>query len=407
MANLTDASSFDPVYQLEVTDRVKGGAGGIANSQAQSLANRTLYLKNALEALDGSGGPFDYDASGGAVPAPGTGSGLAGAIKRKDQFVVSVAGTVSGVPLQVGDSLLAKKDLPTLITDYVIVQGNSVLATPTVLGLIKLVQNISGGAAADTTLSVTGLINIFAQLASPTFTGNPLAPTQAPGNNTTRLANTAFVMAAIAVEITARAAADTTLQNNINAEQASRISSDNSESVTRNVADNTLQSNIDAANTARANADITLQNNINAEITARAAAISAEAAARAANDTAIINSIPIIRMLGGTLTKNVGNGAGSEVKVLNAELPNRKLGFWCTVNIDATNAGDVGVLTYLLVGLSAGNIISQSDPGYAGNANGGRFSWFCPMPPGQDATFRIGHFIGSTAFATIEILSYM
>jgi hypothetical protein len=37
-----------------------------------------------------------------------------------------------------------------------------------------------------------------APLASPALTGNPTAPTQAPGNNTTRLATTAFVAAAVA-----------------------------------------------------------------------------------------------------------------------------------------------------------------------------------------------------------------
>ena len=45
MANLTPASSFDNVYQLGTSDPVLGGAGGIANAQAQALANRTEWLK--------------------------------------------------------------------------------------------------------------------------------------------------------------------------------------------------------------------------------------------------------------------------------------------------------------------------------------------------------------------------
>ena len=47
---------------------------------------------------------------------------------------------------------------------------------------------------------VSGLqtaLDAKAALASPAFTGTPTAPTQAPGNNTTRLATTAFVQAAI------------------------------------------------------------------------------------------------------------------------------------------------------------------------------------------------------------------
>lgn len=47
---------------------------------------------------------------------------------------------------------------------------------------------------------ITGLVSALADkaaLASPTFTGNPTAPTQTVGNNTTRLATTAFVTAAV------------------------------------------------------------------------------------------------------------------------------------------------------------------------------------------------------------------
>ena len=43
--NLTPVTSFDDVYQIETTDPVLGGAGGIANLQAQSLTNRTEWLK--------------------------------------------------------------------------------------------------------------------------------------------------------------------------------------------------------------------------------------------------------------------------------------------------------------------------------------------------------------------------
>ena len=43
--NLTPVTSFDDVYQIETTDSVLGGAGGIANLQALSLTNRTEWLK--------------------------------------------------------------------------------------------------------------------------------------------------------------------------------------------------------------------------------------------------------------------------------------------------------------------------------------------------------------------------
>lgn len=52
MANLTELTNFDTgIYQIETTDLVLGGAGAIANSQAQALANRTKYLKSNLYRL--------------------------------------------------------------------------------------------------------------------------------------------------------------------------------------------------------------------------------------------------------------------------------------------------------------------------------------------------------------------
>ncbi len=50
--NLTETSTFDSgIYQIETTDVVLGGAGAIANMQAQSLANRTTFLKDNLYRL--------------------------------------------------------------------------------------------------------------------------------------------------------------------------------------------------------------------------------------------------------------------------------------------------------------------------------------------------------------------
>ncbi|WP_425431524.1 phage tail protein [Escherichia coli] len=51
----------------------------------------------------------------------------------------------------------------------------------------------------------------YAQKASPTFTGTPKAPTAAAGNNSTQLANTAFVQAAIAALVASSPAALDTL----------------------------------------------------------------------------------------------------------------------------------------------------------------------------------------------------
>ncbi|SMB82392.1 Phage tail fibre repeat-containing protein [Pasteurella testudinis DSM 23072] len=52
MANLTETSTFESgIYQLEKTDPVVAGKDGIANKQAQQLANRTKYLKAEQDKL--------------------------------------------------------------------------------------------------------------------------------------------------------------------------------------------------------------------------------------------------------------------------------------------------------------------------------------------------------------------
>lgn len=54
------------------------------------------------------------------------------------------------------------------------------------------------GNDANFSTTVTNALAAKAPLASPTFTGTPAAPTAAPGTNTTQLATTAFVTAAVA-----------------------------------------------------------------------------------------------------------------------------------------------------------------------------------------------------------------
>lgn len=47
MANLTPTPGWNEVFQLETDTPVLGGAGGVANSQAQALLNRTAFLEGA------------------------------------------------------------------------------------------------------------------------------------------------------------------------------------------------------------------------------------------------------------------------------------------------------------------------------------------------------------------------
>jgi hypothetical protein len=54
MANLPETPEWvEGIYQLERTDKIKGGQGGIANRQAEQLNKRALYLKQEHEELEG------------------------------------------------------------------------------------------------------------------------------------------------------------------------------------------------------------------------------------------------------------------------------------------------------------------------------------------------------------------
>lgn len=53
MANLVETASFDDgIYRIETTDAVVGGESGIANKAAKGLANRTKWLKAAIDAIN-------------------------------------------------------------------------------------------------------------------------------------------------------------------------------------------------------------------------------------------------------------------------------------------------------------------------------------------------------------------
>lgn len=53
MANVTESNIWEAgIYQLEETDLVLAGPDGIANQQAKQLANRTLWLRNAMRGFN-------------------------------------------------------------------------------------------------------------------------------------------------------------------------------------------------------------------------------------------------------------------------------------------------------------------------------------------------------------------
>lgn len=62
MTKITESGRWEEsVYQIQRGDKVKGGRDGVANIQPQQLANRTQYLKQAIEGLSVSEQPFDNE----------------------------------------------------------------------------------------------------------------------------------------------------------------------------------------------------------------------------------------------------------------------------------------------------------------------------------------------------------
>jgi hypothetical protein len=120
------------------------------------------------------------------------------------QRYVGIYGNTSNAITKVEGTEAALATYPTtpvnsIVIGYVLVNDASASSTPDLSGyLLKLdkatqATNVTG--TNDTTY-VTPLANaVKANLASPTFTGTPLAPTATVGTSTTQLATTAFVEA--------------------------------------------------------------------------------------------------------------------------------------------------------------------------------------------------------------------
>jgi hypothetical protein len=293
------------VFQLETGTAVQGGVGGASNTPLLHLANRTLYLKQHVDALEAAasgyapinspvftGTPtaptaplgdrtlkvanttFVRDTVGGvtsksvagssnvALTAVECGSGtliLTGVLTGNINVTVPDATpakwvvanrttgaftitfkTVTGTGVVLGQGLnnevfsdgtnvlQSKTDFPAVAltgASTAVTQGSNdnstkvattayvdsavagatgvAAASETVAGKVELATAAETATGTDNTRAVhpAGLKSVtdtLAPLNSPGFTGNPTATTQAAGNNTTRLATTAFVQGEIA-----------------------------------------------------------------------------------------------------------------------------------------------------------------------------------------------------------------
>lgn len=137
-------------YILGILGIANGGTGASTASGART--NLDVYSKSEVDAFvvglyDDRG---NYDASGNTFPASG-GSGSAGAILKGDIWLISVAGTLGGKAVEVGDSVRALTDSPgqtasnwaTMQVNYGDTITNTIFRPKTVVEILSGTRTLS------------------------------------------------------------------------------------------------------------------------------------------------------------------------------------------------------------------------------------------------------------------------
>lgn len=193
------AQALDGV-ELQVNDRVSIEVQG---SDLVVLGRNTDDPQDA----GGGGGPFQpLDSDLTAIAALTTTSFGRALLSQADAAATrGTIGVVIGTDVQAYDSDLAA--IAALSTTSfgrsLLTQANAAAA----LATIGAAASSHTHAQSDITSLVSDLA-LKAPLASPALTGNPTAPTQTAGNNSTRIATTAYADGAVSTEASARSSAD-------------------------------------------------------------------------------------------------------------------------------------------------------------------------------------------------------
>ncbi|UYA61176.1 Phage tail fiber protein [Pectobacterium sp. F1-1] len=220
MANLSEQKSWiDGIYQLETSDPVVAGPGGISNRQAEQLASRTAYLKKMQETTGESlqvhlaaSDPHSQYAPKASPAFTGTPTAPTTAQTANNTQIATTAFVKTAIAALINGSPAALDTLQELANAL----GNDPHFSTTILNAIAEVKT-----------EVTTKLNAhastldahpqYAPKASPTFTGTPTAPTAGAAANDTQIATTAFVKAAVAALVNGSPAALDTLQELANA----------------------------------------------------------------------------------------------------------------------------------------------------------------------------------------------
>lgn len=220
MANLSEQESWiDGIYQLETSDPVVAGPGGISNRQAEQLASRTTYLKkmqettgDSLQAHLAASDPHAQYAPKNSPALTGTPTAPTTAQTANNTQIATTAFVKSAIAALINGSPAALDTLQELANAL----GNDPHFSTTILNAIADVKTDAANKL-NAHASVLDAHPRYAPKDSPAFTGTPTAPTAASNSNNTQLATTAFVKAAVAALVNGSPAALDTLQELANA----------------------------------------------------------------------------------------------------------------------------------------------------------------------------------------------
>ena len=165
-------NSTAPAYSLDFS--TDGTFAGNSDTIIPSQKAIKTYVDGSVAGLlDYRGG---YDASGNTYPVAG-GSGTAGAVLKGDMWIISVAGTLGGEAVQVGDSIIANVDTPAqTASNWNHLNANISYVPENVANKVTSFQAIPDNTHYASEKLVKDSLDAKAPLASPTFTGTVTLP---------------------------------------------------------------------------------------------------------------------------------------------------------------------------------------------------------------------------------------
>lgn len=217
MANQPETSTYEAgIYQLETSDPVQGGLGGVSNSPLLQLANRTKWLKGQVDSINTALAAIATLASPiftGDPRAPTPATGDNDTSLATTAFVQNSLATTSKDVTGSGNVTLTSVEAGVAILDlFGTLSGARNVILPTSPQRAWIVRNRTSGAYALTVKTAGGTGVVVAQgytatvfsdgtnivrantdLPDANLTGTPTATTAAPGDSSTRVATTAFV----------------------------------------------------------------------------------------------------------------------------------------------------------------------------------------------------------------------